>query len=96
MIHSSVGPMIQLHLLLEFDRAVQERIQKAAERAVIDRRLWRAGTVSAAVLGLLAVALAYLKADLATGGAHRRRLRFGAVFAAALLLLAAWLSYRVG
>ena len=45
-IQSSVGPMIQLHLLLEFDRAVQERIQKAAERAVIDRRLWRTGTCS--------------------------------------------------
>ena len=95
-IQSSVGPMIQLHLLLEFDRAVQERIRKAAERAVIDRRLWRTGTVSIAVLGLLAVALAYLKADLTTGGAHRRRLRLGALFAAALLLLAAWLSFRVG
>ena len=43
-IQSSVGPMIQLHLLLEFDRGVQKRIQEAAERALIDRRLWRTGT----------------------------------------------------
>ena len=50
----------------------------------------------AAGLGLLAVALAYLKADLATGGEHRRRLRLGAMFAAAILLFAAWLSFRVG
>jgi hypothetical protein len=96
-IHSpSVGPMIQLHLLLEFDRAVRERIQKAAERAVIDRRLWRTGTCALAALGLLAVALAYLKADLATGGAHRRRLRLGAWLAAAIVLLACWISFRVG
>ncbi len=91
-IQSSVGPMIQLHLLLEFDRGVREGIQKAAERALIDRRLWRTGTCSAAVLALLAVALTYLKADLAAGGKHRRRFRFVALFAAALVLLSCWLS----
>jgi hypothetical protein len=81
-IQASVGPMIQLHLLLEFDRSMQSRIKDCWHQALVTGRLWLAGTGLLALLALLAVAVGYLKADLATAGAYRGRLRLAAMLAA--------------
>lgn len=70
-IHASVGPMIQLHLLLEFDHQMQERIADAWQRVQINHRLWVGGAVMAAGLALLALVYGYLKFNLAPAGDHK-------------------------
>jgi hypothetical protein len=77
----SVGRMKQLHVLLRFDSDVKDRILGEHHRAVAERRLWAVGIGVAAVLWPLAIVFAYLKIDLATGGAYRGRLRFAALLA---------------
>jgi hypothetical protein len=77
----SVGRMTQLHVLLQFDRKVKNRIVDERRRAVVAGRLWMTGGGLAWVLWLLAVMYGYLRIDLKTGGVYRRRLRFAAVLA---------------
>jgi len=89
-----VGQMTQLHVLLQFDRKVKDRILEERQRAVVAGRLWMTGGGLAAMLWLLAVMYGYLRIDLATGGAYRGRLRFAAILAilgpvAAAILVAA-------
>ncbi len=57
----SVGPMTQLHVLLQFDRKMKGRVLEECRQAVVAGRLWYAGAGSAAVLLLLTVAYGYLK-----------------------------------
>ena len=71
-------PMIQLHVLLEFDHAVNGRIQEEWDKLVVAERLYGMGALTAVVLALLFGVYAYLKIDLATGGAYRGRLRMAA------------------
>ncbi len=91
---SSVGPMTQLHVLLQFDRKVKDRVLEQQRRDVVASRLWVAGSCLAWMLWLLAVMYGYLRIDLKTGGVYRGRLRFAAVLAilgpvaAALLVVA--------
>jgi hypothetical protein len=77
----SVGRMKQLHVLLRFDSDIKERVLAEHHRTVAERRLWAVGLGVAAVLWPLAAIYAYLKIDLATGGAYRGRLRFAALLA---------------
>jgi hypothetical protein len=77
----SVGPMTQLHVLLQFDHKVKDRILEDRQRGVVAGRLWLGGGGLAGLLWLLAVIYSYLKIDLATGGAYRGRLRFAAALA---------------
>jgi hypothetical protein len=86
---SSVGPMTQLHVLLQFDRKVKDRIADACNQVVIRQRLWITGIGVTGVLGLLAVAFGYLKIDELTGGAYRGRLRLTAALAILGLVAAA-------
>ena len=79
--HTSVGPMISLHVLLQFDRKVKDRILEENQRAIIARRLWIAGVWLTAGLTLMAVVYGYLKIDLATSGRHRGSLRLAAATA---------------
>ncbi len=81
--NTSVGQMIVLHALLKFDREVKDRIDRVRREALAARRLWYTGGGLGGVLLLLSVVYGYLKIDLATRGAHRRRLR---VAAAAIIL----------
>ncbi len=74
----SVGPMIWLHVLLQFDRKVKDHVLEAHRQAVVHRRLWEGGTWAAAVLAMLGTAFGCLKIDLATQGVYRRRLQIGA------------------
>ena len=57
----SIGPMTQLHVLLQFDRKVKDRVVEEHRQAVVAHRLWLTGAGLAAALGLLAAAFGYLK-----------------------------------
>ena len=72
----SVGPMIQLHALLEFDREIKDRVLDVHRQAVVNRRLQGIAVWTSLGLSVLAVMFGYLKTDLATGGAYRGRLRW--------------------
>jgi hypothetical protein len=80
-VQTSYGPMKQLHVLLAFDADVKSRVEEEYHRATVMGRFWQVGIVLAAVLWPLAVAYAYLKTDLSTGGAYRGRLRLAAILA---------------
>jgi hypothetical protein len=86
--------MVQLHALLRFDREARDEIDRKWSAIVAERRLWGAGGGLAGVLVLLSLAWGYLRADIATGGAYRWRLRLlfgglvGALIAAGLALMA--------
>ncbi len=81
-------PMVRLHVLLEFDRGVNARLDEAWHRAVIHRKLWALGTAGTVLLMCLSAFWGYLRIDLATAGAYRRRLRFVAGLAAVGALVA--------
>jgi hypothetical protein len=57
----SVGPMTQLHVLLQFDRRMKDRVLEAHQRGIVAGRLWNAGIGLAAVLAVLTGAWGYLK-----------------------------------
>jgi hypothetical protein len=57
----SIGPMVSLHVLLEFDRSVKERILEQWRRAAIGRRIWVLGAGLASLLGVLAGVYGYLR-----------------------------------
>ncbi|MEN6406296.1 MAG: hypothetical protein ABFC77_07485 [Thermoguttaceae bacterium] len=84
----SVGPMVQLHALLRIDRKLKDVLLEEHRQAIVSLRFrtWAVGSI--AVLGLLGVALGYLKADLATGGRYRTRLRWAAAGVILVLVLA--------
>ncbi len=91
----AIGSMIQMKVLLGFDRQANAAIQEAARNVVVAERIRWSGIGLAGVLLSLLVAYAYLKTDLATQGVYRGRLRFAAVVmilgvcAAAVLAVAA-------
>jgi len=90
----SVGPMIQLHALLEFDREMKGRVLDTHRQAIVDRRLHLAAIWASLGLSVLGVMFGYLKTDLATGGAYRGRLRWLAFAAiAGVVALAATVGY---
>ena len=57
----SIGPMTQLHVLLQFDRKVKDRVVEEHRQAVVAHRLRLAGVGLVTALGLLAAAFGYLK-----------------------------------
>jgi hypothetical protein len=86
--------MPRLHLLLEFDRAANSRIESEWSRVVVRERLFGVGTLGVLTFVLLGGLWSYLKIDLATGGAYRGRLRLAAaalvvtaIFAGGMLAL---------
>ncbi len=85
---SSQIPMVRLHVLLEFDRAVNDRLREAWRQAVIHGKLWILGTFGTMLLLLLSAFWAYLRVDLATRGAYRGRLRFATGLALTSIFLA--------
>lgn len=85
---ATVGPMRQLHVLLEFDDQARSELTRRWHQTMVNTRLVRLALICGTVLGLLAVATAYLKLDLRTAGQVRGRLKLGAA-AAILLVLAA-------
>jgi len=84
----SIGPMTQLHVLLRFDREAKNLVLDEYRRGALAGRLAAFGAAAFLVLGFLAVGFGYLKADLATGGVYRGRLRWTAA-AIILVMMAA-------
>lgn len=82
----SVGPMMRLHVLLGFDRQASERIREEWTRLVVQNRIGGLSFLGTALLLLLATVYGYLKADLATEGRYRGRLRLAAGTAVVLLI----------
>jgi prefoldin subunit 5 len=78
-------PTTRLYVLLQFDYPVNARIEEEWDKVVVTERLYGVGSLAGMVLMLLAGVYAYLRIDLATGGAYRGRLRLAA---AAVLLIA--------
>jgi hypothetical protein len=87
-VHSAtVGPMRQLHVLLEFDGTARQEFDRRWQQSMVATRLRKLALGCGIVLGLLGVAVAYLKLDLLTSGQYRGRLKLGA--AGAILLVMA-------
>jgi hypothetical protein len=57
----SVGPMVNLQVLLEFDRSVKERVLEECRRATVGRRIWILGAGLASLLAVLGVFYGYLR-----------------------------------
>lgn len=60
----SVGPMITLHVLLEFDRKARDRVVDERRRLLVADRIWYAGLGFSAWIVILSVAYSTLKLSL--------------------------------
>lgn len=94
-VHSdSVGPMHQIHALLEIDDRARADIDRLWHNAVVTDRLWYTGSGAALVLALLGTFYGYLRLDLRTGGAQKGRLQLAATLVALIVaagaLMARW------
>lgn len=78
---TSVGRMLVVHNLLEFDRTVNDHLRDVHQRAVVAERLRYTGLGAAGVFGLLATAFGYLKLDTLSRGYYTGRLRAAAAIA---------------
>jgi len=83
----SVGPMMRLHVLLGFDRMASERIREEWRRLVVQDRISILGFLGSVLFLFLTTIYVYLKADLATEGRYRGRLRLAAGTAVVLLIV---------
>lgn len=81
------GKWTQLHVLVKFDRDVNQRLDDGWARLLRVERLQGFGALGGIVMIILAAVYSYLLVDLKTGGAYRGRLRAGAL-AAILALIA--------
>lgn len=87
----SVGPMHQIHALLEFDENARADFHHRRHDAMVTDRLWYAGSGAALVLALLGTVYGYLKLDLRSGGAHQGRLQLAATLVALIVAAGALL-----
>ena len=93
-VESSVGPMRQLHALVEIDDDARKVFHERWRQAIVTQRLWYVGSAAAVILALLSTFYGYLKLDLETGGAQKGRLQLAATLVALMVaagaLLARW------
>jgi hypothetical protein len=90
----SFGKMTQVHLLLNFDRKAKTLIDEAIHVGLFNNRAAVAGGGFVALWLLLAVIWGYLKLDLTTKGAYRKRLRAAAGFAILIIVTMGLLVLR--
>jgi hypothetical protein len=95
----SMGKMVQLHALMQFDHDANllidqqwRQVQATRRNSYAERRIWIAAGGLAALLYLLAIAYGYLRVDLSTKGAYRWRLRLAATTLIAVPTLALLLT----
>lgn len=88
-VSDSVGPMHQVHALLEFDDEARSLFRRRWHDAVVTDRLWFTGAGAALVLALLGTFYGYLRLDTQTGGAHKGKLQLAATLAALIAATAA-------
>ena len=89
-VQASVGPMQQLHALLEFSDDARAQMREAWRQAALPRRVWWASCGFGAVLGVVGVLLVSLRVDLATAGKRRGRLRWATALMILLVVGSAW------
>ncbi len=82
----SFAKMTQLHFLISFDQKAIEFIEEAKKLWLFNNHAAVAGTGFIALWLLLAVFWGYLKLDLTTKGAYRKRLRAAAAFAILIIV----------
>ncbi len=87
----TVGPMQQIHALLEFDDEARADFQHRWHNAVVGRRLWHVGASTGLVLALLGTLYGYLRLDLRTGGTHKGQLQLAAALVALIVTAGALL-----
>jgi hypothetical protein len=92
-VSESVGPMHQIHALLEFDEQARADFQRQWHDAIVTDRLWYTGSGAALVLALLGTFYGYLRLDLRTGGSNKGRLQLAATLVA-LIVAAGALLFR--
>jgi hypothetical protein len=87
-VNASFGPMVQYHVLLEFDRRIKDSLKDERNQHIVGRRLGLTGTAVGALLLTIALAFAGLKVDLATDGAARGRLALAMIAGLTMIVLA--------
>jgi hypothetical protein len=94
----SIGTMVRLNALLTFDAEDQRDIRQRCREAVIQERLWHAGSYAGLALAVLTALFGYLKLDTATRGFYSGRLKLaaGAVITAALAAGALLATGKIG
>ncbi len=83
----SFGKMTQVHLLLNFDQKAKTLISDVLKTRLFNNRAAVAGTGFIGLWLLLAIFWGYLKLDLTTQGAYRKRLRAAAAFAILIIVM---------
>jgi len=86
--------VLYLHVLLEFDRAVNARLEEEWHQALVAERLGGVGALGVLVFVFLGAVWSYLKIDLATGGAYRGRLRLVAGTLILIAIAVGWMLVR--
>jgi len=86
--------VLYLHVLLEFDRAVNARIEEEWNQALVTERLGGVAALGVLVFVFLGAVWSYLKIDLATGGAYRGRLRLVAGTLILVAIAVGWMLVR--
>jgi hypothetical protein len=93
---SSIGAMRRIHVLLEFDEAVQSYLKREWKDHLLEERLAVVGGGAMAVLSLVGLVFAYLRIDTATRGFYTRHLQVAAgivtllIIAITVAFLASW------
>ncbi|MHB9045870.1 MAG: hypothetical protein ACYC35_08025 [Pirellulales bacterium] len=83
-VQASFGPMLQLHVLLQFDDGVRNELQEMRRARLVEERIWYVTGIAGLVVVLLGTVFGFLKLDTATKGYYTGRL----LLAAAAMILA--------
>lgn len=94
----TVGPMQQLHVLLEFDKPFRDTLSDLARKTTLQSRITQSLIIAGLVVGVLTVLYMYLQAAVAaqkaTNPSPLGRLRFAASTAILLIVFAALVAWR--
>jgi hypothetical protein len=94
----TVGPMQQLHVLLEFDRPFRDALSDLSRKTTLQTRITQSLIVMGLVVGVLSVLYFYLQAATSGGNSSDHspswRLRFAATTAILLVVFAALVAWR--
>ncbi len=93
LIEVSLGPMHQVHALLEFDPEFRAELDQSWREVQAGRRLAQTALGAFGILGLLIVVFGYFKLDTATRGYYSTRLQILATLAILALVAAGVLFY---
>lgn len=76
-VESSVGPMKQVYVLMEFTPGIDNQLRQAWERSFRQERVVTVASIAGGVLGMVAIGYGLLSLDTMTKGYYTKRLLFG-------------------